>query len=174
MIGRLIRWTIGGFVLSSVVAAIAAAITKQRTRSIGVPSSDEVALVAIFEPLDFASTATAFRGGSLLCWYGGGDIDLRGATLDPAGARLDVKLIFGGGRVLVPEDWTVDLHVTGVFGGVGDARPPRGRPADAPRLVVEGFAIFGGLGVDSVKREGGISVETIDAPEPEPLAPLEV
>jgi hypothetical protein len=49
----------------------------------------------------FHSTATAFRGGTLDCWYGGGIVDLRDATLDPAGAHLEVKAVFGGAQILV-------------------------------------------------------------------------
>ena len=53
---------------------------------------------------------------------GGGEIDLRGATLDPAGARLTVQVLLGGGQLIVPDDWHVDLQVTSILGGVGDAR----------------------------------------------------
>ena len=74
--GRSCRWT-----------------TRTRTR---------VRLVAIFSPVAFHSTASAFRGGTLDCWYGGGIVDLRDATLDPAGARLEVKAVFGGAQIVVP------------------------------------------------------------------------
>ena len=129
MIGRLIRWTLGLLVLASIGEMIAAFITKQRTPSVGDADSDEIALVTIFEPLEFTSTATAFRGGSLLCWYGGGDLDLRDASLDPDGAHLTVKVIMGGGRVLVPDEWIVETHVAPILGGVADpAKHGSGRP----------------------------------------------
>ncbi len=157
MIGRLIRMTLGAFIFTTIGTAIAALVIKQRTPSVGTPDSDEIALVSIFEPLDFVSTAKAFRGGSLTCWYGGGDLDLREATLDPAGADLEVRLVFGGGRLLVPDEWDVDLQLTSIFGGAGDMREARTRPADAPRLSVHGLAVFGGLGIDSSKREADIA-----------------
>ena len=94
--------------------------------STGGPDSDEVALAAIFDSVDLESRATSFRGGSLLCWFGGGTVDLRGATLDPAGARLTIRAIFGGGLLVVPDDWQVDLKVIGIMGGVGDSRDMRG------------------------------------------------
>jgi len=160
MIGRLIRWTLGAFVLTSIGAAITALIVKQRVPSVGTPESDEVALVSIFEPLEFASTAKAFRGGSVICLYGGGDIDLREATLDPAGAELWVKVAFGGGRLIVPDDWDVDVQVTSIVGGVGDVRESRTRPADAPKLTLSGIVFFGGFGIDSSKPEA--EVDPID------------
>ena len=147
--GRLFRWTIGLLVVSSIVELIAAYLVKQRTPSVGDPEDDEVALVAIFAPLKFVSTAGAFRGGSVLLWYGGGEIDLRGATIDPAGARLTVRVLTGGAQVIVPDDWRVDLQVVSILGGTGDARPAMGRRDDAPLLVIDGFAAVGGIGITS-------------------------
>ena len=149
MIGRLIRRILAIAVLASIASGIAALIAKQRLVSIGEPEDDEVALVAIFGPLAFSSTAAAFRGGSLIAWYGGGEIDLRGATLDPAGARLTVKAVFGGVQLVVPDDWQVEFQLIGVMGGAGDVRGARGRADTAPRLVIDGFAVFGGVGVTS-------------------------
>jgi hypothetical protein len=164
MIGRLIRWTLGLLVLSSIVEMIAAFVVKTRTPSVGEPESDEVALVTIFEPLAFESTAKAFRGGSLLCWYGGGDLDLRDASLDPDGAHLTVKVMMGGGRVLVPDEWIVENHVTPILGGVADTREARERPADAPRLTLDGFTALGGFAIMSSRPEAEIDVaETIQA-----------
>ena len=163
MIGRLIKWTLGALVLTSIGSTIAAFVMKQRNPSVGWADSDEIALVTIFEPLEFVSTATSFRGGSLLCWYGGGDIDLRGATLDPAGAHLSIKVLFGGGRVLVPDEWDVEMRVTPIFGGMVDTREARQRAADAPRLVIDGYTAFGGFAIDSSQPEAEIDLaETVD------------
>lgn len=153
MIGRLVRWTLGAMVLSSVVAAIAAIVAKGRLPSRGGPDDDEIALTAIFEPLTFESAATSFRGGTLTCWFGGADLDLRGATLDPAGGHLTVRVLFGGGRLIVPEDWDVRLDVTGILGGVGDARESAEAERRGPSLIVDGFAAMGGFGIVSTKPE---------------------
>lgn len=111
-------------------------------------SQDEVDLTAIFGPLDFTSTAASFRGGRLACLYGGGLLDLRGATLAPDGATLKVQAFSGGAQILVPSEWRVTSQVLGL-GGVGDARPSIDRPADAPVLRIEGWAMFGGFGIAS-------------------------
>lgn len=149
MIGRIIGRVLFGIVAIMGIAAVAAMVAKRSMVSEGDEDSNEIALAAIFEPVAFESEATAFRGGSLLCWFGGGSLDLRGATLDPAGAHLTVRAIFGGGLLVVPEGWDVDLRVIGIVGGVGDGRGAHERPADAPRLVVDGFALFGGFGISS-------------------------
>lgn len=153
MIGRLFRWVIGGLVVAIGASVVGAAVAKQRIPSVGTGEDDEVALTAILAPVEFESHATAFRGGSLLLWYGGGDVDLRGVMLDPAGATLTVRAIFGGGRIIVPETWIVDLRTRGIFGGAADIRPAFERAPDAPRLVIDGLTVFGGLAVFSSKPE---------------------
>jgi hypothetical protein len=152
VIGRLIAVFTGGLMVASIIGAIAARAAKQRIVPVDAPDGDEVHLTAIFEPISFRSSAPSFRGGTLDCWYGGGVIDLRGANLDPAGARLQVRAIFGGGQILVPETWRVSSKVVGI-GGLGDGRPHIDFGADAPHLTIEGVAIFGGFGVMSEMPE---------------------
>jgi predicted membrane protein len=151
--GRLIRWTFGGLIVAMGSLLAGAAVAKRRLPSVGTEESNEVALTAILEPIEFESHATAFKGGSLLTWFGGGDVDLRGVRLDPAGATLNVRTLFGGGRLIVPETWNVDLRLRAVFGGSADIRPAFERAPDAPTLVVEGIALFGGFAVMSSKPE---------------------
>jgi hypothetical protein len=149
MVGRIIGRIVLAFVVITGISALAAVVAKRSVVSEGGPESDELELAAIFDSVELESRATSFRGGSLLCWFGGGTVDLRGATLDPAGARLTIRAIFGGGLLVVPDDWHVDLEVIGIMGGVGDSRDARGRPAGAPRLIVDGVAFFGGFGISS-------------------------
>jgi predicted membrane protein len=128
-------------------AAIYAAM-KRRDVVAPDPAADEVDLVASFGPLEFHSESGAFRGGSVTTMFGGGAVDLRDATLDPAGATLQIKTLFGGGNLVVPETWNVETKLVGI-GGVGDARPKIDRPADAPTLRLEGTNVFGGWGITS-------------------------
>ena len=138
---------------ATMAAAMAVAVQRKgEVRPAAEPDADEIDISAYLEPLEFRSTASAFRGGRVECWFGGGTIDLREAKLDPNGARLRVAAVFGGGTVLVPEDWVVETHVMGI-GGAGDVRARMGQgmpPTDgAPRLVIEGKVVFGGFGVMS-------------------------
>jgi hypothetical protein len=140
---------LGLTVLAAIASALTAVVMKRRLISHGAESDDEIALVTIYTGRDFVSTSHSFRGGSVLTWYGGGTVDLRGATLDPAGARLSVRAIFGGLRLVVPETWTVEKRMSAIFGGIGDARDQDDVPAGGPTLVLEGFALFGGIGIVS-------------------------
>ena len=149
---RLFGGLISLSLLAGVASVVAAALFKGRLVSSGEPPDDDVALVAIFDGLELASTAPAFRGGSVLCWYGGGSIDLRAATLDPGGATLDVRTLFGGVRLVVPPGLRVRSEMVALFGGIGDGRDNAvGSDAegDAPVLTLTGWAIFGGVGIVS-------------------------
>jgi predicted membrane protein len=147
--GRAFGVLVAGTLVASVIAAIAAVVMKGKLPRVDEPEADEVHLVAIFEPISYTSRASAFRGGTFDAWYGGGAIDLRDATLDPAGATLQVRTIFGGAQVVVPDSWEVTNRAVSIFGGVGDTRKSSDRQADAPHLTIEGLALFGGLGITS-------------------------
>jgi predicted membrane protein len=147
VVGLLIGWFVFVF------AAMGLAFVKRREAVEQEPDADEVDLVASFAPLDFKSTASAFRGGRVDTWFGGGVLDLRNATLDPMGATIEVNALFGGGNLVVPDDWNVETSVTGI-GGAGDGRPSRERSPEAPTLRVEGVAIFGGWGISSTPEDG--------------------
>ena len=130
-----------------VVPPIAAAIAKQRLIPMGDELADEIALVTIFDGTRFTSRSTAFRGGSTLCWYGGLDLDLREARLDPAGARLQVRSLFGGTRIIVPEGWQVRVRATPIAGGVSDETA--GGAGSGPMLEVEALVAFSGVQITS-------------------------
>ncbi len=123
----------------------AAAVAKHAVPSRGDESSDELALVAIFDGIDLKSRAAAFTGGSMLAWYGGVNVDLSEATL-AADAHLSVHAIFGGVAIRVPPGWRVESSMRAVAGGV-DVHGKASESADAPTLTLDGFALFGGIAV---------------------------
>jgi hypothetical protein len=149
VIGGLLRTFIVLSIMAGIASAIGAFYAKSRLLSKGEPADDELDLVAIYEALNLASTAPALRRASYTAWYGGGTLDLRAATLDPAGATLTVRAIFGGFRLVVPATWRVELNTVGVFGGVGDGRQRNLIATEGPVLRIDGFAIFGGVGIVS-------------------------
>jgi hypothetical protein len=148
-IRNLILSFVGLTLLTAIISAITAAVLKERLVSRGDETDDEIDLVTIYTGRDFTSKAPSFRGGSVLTWYGGASIDLREASLDPAGATLNARTIFGGLRLLVPETWNVRSNITAVFGGVGDTRDTSVVDELGPTLTVTGFALFGGVGIQT-------------------------
>ena len=74
--------------------AVAAAAVKRVLPSRGDEESDEVALAAIFGGIELVSRARAFRGGSMLAWFGGIAVDLR--DVRPRTGRTPVAGIASG------------------------------------------------------------------------------
>jgi hypothetical protein len=133
--------TLGAFV----GFAAAGALVKRAFPSTGDETSDEVALAAVFDGIDLKSRASAFRGGSMLSWFGGIAVDLREAELAPD-ARLRVVTVFGGIAIRLPAGTRVESNAAAIAGGV-DVSAPEPETDDDPRLVLDGFALLGGIAV---------------------------
>lgn len=123
----------------------AAVLVKHLVPSRGDAESDDVALMAVFDGVDLRSEAKGFRGGSMLAWYGGVNADLREAELAPD-ARLSLAALFGGVALRVPPGWRVESNVRAFAGGVDVSGSDPDDP-DAPLLVLDGLALFGGVAV---------------------------
>ncbi|MFL5724567.1 MAG: hypothetical protein ACJ78H_14360 [Chloroflexota bacterium] len=152
MFTRILRVVVIGWIVSMVAGAVAALQARRRIGPDSPETADDIVASAIFGPLDYHSTATNLRTGALELWYGGGVLDLRDATLAPEGATLNVKVVFGGGQVLVPATWRVVTAVSGL-GGVQDVRAVKDLPPDAPTLTIAGTLIGGGFAVQSEPDE---------------------
>ncbi len=135
--------------------AIAAAFAKRAVPSRGDAESDELALVAIFDGIELKSKAAAFKGGSMLAWFGGIAVDLSEAQLaSGAPARLSLRTFVGGIAVKTPPSWRIEGKVTSLVGGAktnGSAVP------DAPVLIVEGVALIGGVAVGSSDNPSAVA-----------------
>jgi hypothetical protein len=139
-------------VLGHVALALAAVRYRQTAPAHPDPDVNEIDLVVVMDGARYASTAAAFRGGRATCWYGGLDVDLREATLDPAGARLEVRTAFGGTRIVVAPDLPVRIHAPAVFGGTSNEMRAAEPSAEAPGLEISGFTVLGGLQVIAAER----------------------
>ena len=127
-----------------IASAVGQLVAKKMTH--GDESSDSFGLAAIGGGRELTSRATALRSASALAVMGGVEIDLREATLDAAGATLDITAVLGGVEVKVPPGWAVDVEMRGALGGV-EARvtDPEDAPAGAPTLHVRTNTWLGGV-----------------------------
>lgn len=145
LLARLLLLGLGASVVGVVATAAAAANLKKQAPPRPEPADDEIDLVVVMDGARHASTAPAFRGGRLICWFSGVDLDLRDATLDPSGAHLEARTAFGGTRIVVAPSTVVTLAGPAIFGGrqldLDDAA------AVGPTLAITGFTVFGGLQV---------------------------
>ncbi len=88
-----------------------------------------------------------FLGGKVTTIFGGAEIDLRGVGTKREEVSIKAEAVFGGIELWVPAHWHTIVRGTGVFGGFEDKTFPAapGTSANAPRLIVTGSAIFGGV-----------------------------
>ena len=87
-----------------------------------------------------------FEGGEALAMFGGINLDLTKAGSKKDEIRIDANAMFGGIDIRVPETWAVTLRGAGIFGGYEDKTlGPRAGEERKPRLIISGFAIFGGV-----------------------------
>jgi hypothetical protein len=107
---------------------------------------DSVSAVVLFSGRELAPTSQTFTGGSLVAFFGGFELDLRGCRL-AEGAHLDVTTAFGGCEIRVPPGWRIDVRGPAIFGGVDNGARGQPLPPDAPILSLRVLALFGGVEV---------------------------
>ena len=107
---------------------------------------DNIDDVNIFGGHDRIIITENLKGGDIVNVFGGGKYDLLQSKLAPGKNVLEVVMIFGGSKIIVPRDWDVKVEVVAVFGGFSDKRiiPAEGVKDPSRTLVIEGIAIFGG------------------------------
>src|SRR6185295_3589420 len=94
----------------------------------GAGSADgqaRLSLFAVWSSFRRTSNASPFRGGDITAIMGGGQLDLRLATI-PTGeeAVIDIVAVMGGVEILVPSTWEVSTPIFPFMGGVEDKRFP--------------------------------------------------
>ena len=133
------------FVASAVLKGIAVGVSRLFERD-STASVNDFKVLAVMDGRELDSEADSLRTGSATSFMGGIDIDLTKAKLDPGGAHVALKAIMGGIRLIVPDEWRVDVDLD-VKGG--DATIHTSDPADAPegapRLFVEAYTRMGGI-----------------------------
>ncbi|MET8384941.1 DUF1707 domain-containing protein [Streptosporangium canum] len=76
--------------------------------------------------------------------FGGGEIDLRDARFADREIRVHAFALWGYTEVIVPDDVEVEIKGFGLFGAFDRSAVRRER--GAPRIVISGLALFGGVG----------------------------
>jgi len=102
--------------------------------------------VAVFSGSDFKGVWQAPRNLTSLCVFGGSSIDLRRAVVPEEGVTISCLCLFGGVDVIIPPGMRVQVRGVGIFGGFDRTSNEIDDP-NAPTIVVEGLALFGGVSV---------------------------
>lgn len=117
----------------------------------GRPSQWGVAVMSGFERKGRWTVPRRFNS---VAFWGGGVIDLREANFAAGEVVVNCVAIMGGVTVVVPPGVEVVVRGIGIMGGFDHGQ--EGVPGDpgAPRVVVTGFAFWGGVGVERKVTKG--------------------
>jgi len=114
-------------------------------------TTDFIDETAIFGGRNISVVTDNFQGGKITAIFGGSKINLRYAK-PVEGCTIDVATIFGGTKIIVPEDWNVKIEVVSIFGGFEDKRGYSviSRTGTGKIVVIKGTCIFGGGELNSM------------------------
>ena len=107
--------------------------------------SPHLNVFAVWGGGEYRIRAKNFRGGNLVAFMGGFDIDLRDADIEGSEAVINVNAFMGGGVIRVPETWAVSMRVAAFMGGHSLKAREGAQPTKS--LIVKGMAIMGGVEV---------------------------
>jgi predicted membrane protein len=111
-----------------------------------VNGEDIIDEVAVFGGADKTIMSQSFKGGKILAIFGGSSFNLARAKLAPGKNYIEVLAIFGGMKLIVPEDWNVKISAVSIFGGFSDKHRIQAFTNNdlKSELIIKGIVIFGG------------------------------
>lgn len=87
-----------------------------------------------------------FKGADITCFMGGAEIDLTQADINGT-VVMDITLVMGGAKIIVPTNWEVKCEASIVLGSLEDKRQASTRQVvDFNKvLVIKGTTFMGGI-----------------------------
>jgi hypothetical protein len=145
---RFLKSVLVGWVIL-VASSVAAALTvRRRIPSFGSEEDAEFSVVAAMDGIVFEARSQHFGEARAVAFMGGIELDLTDAGLVP-GAYLTLRAVMGGIDVVVPSDWRIEVMGRSVMGGIGNLTDPDAVGEDAPLLLIDAFAVMGGIEIHS-------------------------
>lgn len=117
---------------------------------IGGPADSTVA-IGVMGGFQRHGTWTVPRRLTAFAFWGGGQIDLRDARFEDREVTIRCIAIMGGVEIIAPPDLDVQVNGIGVMGGFDTTGSGPGT-AGSPRVRIDGFAFWGGVGVQRKLR----------------------
>lgn len=110
-----------------------------------IVNSDYIKAEAVFASVQRRLISKDFKGGEITTAFGSADIDLSEAEIEES-AVLDIEVIFGGLKLIIPPHWEIQTDVSNVFSGIEDKRAfPSVDKSERKTLYIKGSVNFGGL-----------------------------
>lgn len=109
--------------------------------------------VAVMSGFQHKGRWTVPRRFNCFAFWGGGEIDLRDANFADREVEINCVAIMGGVEVIVPPGIEVVVRGIGIMGGFDHREEGVPGEPGAPRVIVTGFAFWGGVGVERKLRK---------------------
>jgi hypothetical protein len=104
--------------------------------------------VAVMSGFERKGRWTVPRRFNSFAFWGGGIIDLRDANFADREVVLNCVTIMGGTQVVVPPGVEVEVRGLAIMGGFDHREEGVQGDPGAPRVIITGFAFWGGVGVE--------------------------
>ena len=114
--------------------------------SVSLEESDSyIEDTAIFGGGDRVFTTQNFKKGNFTAIFGGANLDLTTAQISDGVAEIEIFYMFGGSKIRIPKNWSVEFRSANIFGGLSDKRIITDvNQEHQPRLIIKGITLFGG------------------------------
>ncbi|QHC29683.1 MULTISPECIES: DUF1707 SHOCT-like domain-containing protein [unclassified Streptomyces] len=113
-------------------------------------SSGGIAILSGFERKGRWTVPKRFK---CLAFLGGADLDLRDANFADREVEINIVAVLGGVQITVPPGVEVVVRGLGIMGAFEHPRDEGLSDPGAPRVVIGGFAFWGGVGVARKARK---------------------
>ncbi|MFD9462561.1 DUF1707 domain-containing protein [Streptomyces sp. NPDC060027] len=104
--------------------------------------------VAILSGFERKGRWTVPKRFNSFAFMGGGELDLREANFADREVVVNCVAVMGGMNVIVPPGVEVVVRGIGIMGGFDHRESDQAGEPGAPRVIVTGFAFWGGVGVE--------------------------
>ncbi|MEH0444264.1 DUF1707 domain-containing protein [Streptomyces sp. B21-102] len=118
--------------------------------------------VAVMSGFQRKGRWTVPRRFTCVAFWGGGEIDLREADFSAGEVEINCFAVMGGVQITVPPGVEVVVRGIGVMGGFDQRESGVAGEPGAPRVVVSGFAFWGGVGVERKMTRAARRQERLD------------
>lgn len=116
-------------------------------RIVGGDGSSQWA-VAIMSGFQRKGRWTVPRRMDCVAFWGGGELDLREAVFADREVVINCVAVMGGVNIVVPPGVEVVVRGIGIMGGFDHDEAGHAGEPGAPRVIVTGFAFWGGVGIE--------------------------
>lgn len=109
---------------------------------------DRIDSTSIFGGIKKNVVSKNFQGGDILNFFGGTEINLLQADIQGI-VKINVIQVFGGTKIIIPANWTIQSEMIAIVGGIEDKRPAQATANLDKILIIEGTSIFAGIDIKS-------------------------